>query len=97
MKALLPKPKVWLLGFLVVILILVVMGPVQHVLVLAAIQNAVQRDFERQIVIKTMRSRVPAIEARLRELHSYELPEFLVVSVEGGSEAYLDWITQMVG
>jgi periplasmic divalent cation tolerance protein len=59
-------------------------------------KNAVQRDVERQIVIKTTRSRAPALEARLRELHSYELPEFLVVPVEHGSADYLDWITQMV-
>jgi periplasmic divalent cation tolerance protein len=60
-------------------------------------KNAVQRDVERQIVIKTTRSRVPAIEARLRVLHPYELPEFLVVPVERGSDDYLDWIKQMVG
>jgi periplasmic divalent cation tolerance protein len=60
-------------------------------------KNDVQRDVERQIVIKTTRSRVQAIEARLRQLHSYELPEFLVVPVERGGDAYVDWITQTVG
>jgi len=59
-------------------------------------KNAVQRDAERQIVIKTMRSRVPAVEARLRRLHTYELPEFLILSVEGGSDEYLRWIEETV-
>jgi periplasmic divalent cation tolerance protein len=58
---------------------------------------AVQRDVERQVVIKTTRARVPAIEARLRQVHTYELPEFLVVPVERGSDDYVEWITQMVG
>ena len=32
------------------------------------------------------------VEARLRELHPYELPEFLVISADAGSEAYLRWV-----
>ncbi len=46
MRTLLHRLKVWLLSFLAVVLIFVVLGPVQHVLSLAAIQNAVQRDWE---------------------------------------------------
>ena len=55
-------------------------------------KGQVERSTEQQIVIKTTRARLTALEARLAELHAYELPEFLVVSVEGGSEAYLDWV-----
>jgi len=54
-------------------------------------KGRVEADAERQLVIKTTRARVPALEARLRELHAYELPEFLVLPVEAGSEAYLLW------
>jgi periplasmic divalent cation tolerance protein len=57
-------------------------------------QGTIERDVERQVVIKTTRDRVPAIQARLGQLHPYELPEFLVVTVAGGSEAYLDWMTK---
>ena len=49
---------------------------------------------ERQLVIKTTRDRVPALEARLKALHSYELPEFIVLSVESGSDEYLKWVRQ---
>ena len=59
-------------------------------------EGAVQRDLERQIVIKTMRWRVQAVEARLRQLHAYELPEFIVLPVERGSQEYLDWIKKTV-
>lgn len=55
-------------------------------------KGTTEHDIERQVVIKTTRDRVPAIQARLGQLHPYELPEFLVVSVAGGSDAYLDWI-----
>ena len=59
-------------------------------------RGAVERDEERQIVIKTTRDRVPALQTRLAALHTYEVPEFLVVAVTDGSAAYLDWITASV-
>jgi len=55
-------------------------------------RGAVDRDSERQMVIKTTRDRLPALEARLTQLHAYELPEFLVVSADSGSSAYLAWV-----
>jgi periplasmic divalent cation tolerance protein len=59
-------------------------------------KGSVERDAERQMVIKTTRDRLDALQARLRELHSYELPEFVVVAVESGSEAYLSWVREQV-
>jgi periplasmic divalent cation tolerance protein len=55
-------------------------------------KGIVEHDAERQIVVKTTRERLGALRARIRELHSYELPEFLVVAVEGGSDEYLKWV-----
>jgi periplasmic divalent cation tolerance protein len=55
-------------------------------------KGEIERSVERQLVIKTTRALVPALERRLKALHSYELPEFIVVSVDGGSEEYLDWV-----
>jgi periplasmic divalent cation tolerance protein len=57
-------------------------------------QGRVERDSERQIVIKTTRDRLPALEARINELHTYELPEFVVVAVDQGSAAYLAWVSE---
>ena len=57
-------------------------------------KGGVERGVERQLVIKTTRDRVPALEARLRELHSYELPEFVVMSANEGSAAYLGWVDE---
>jgi periplasmic divalent cation tolerance protein len=55
-------------------------------------RGKLERDTERQMVIKTTRDRVSALEARLTQLHAYELPEFLVVSVDDASPAYVKWV-----
>ena len=57
-------------------------------------KGQVERDNERQLVIKTTRDRLPALEARLKELHAYDLPEFVVVAVDGGCSAYLEWVRE---
>ena len=57
-------------------------------------KGVVERDAERQVVIKTTRERVATLRERLRELHSYELPEFVVLSVEDGSDEYLKWVVE---
>ncbi len=57
-------------------------------------KGQVERADERQLVIKTTRSLVPAVEARLKQLHSYELPEFIVLPVDGGSDEYLRWVRE---
>ncbi len=55
-------------------------------------KGQVESSAERQLVIKTTRERLSTLEARIKALHSYELPEFIVVPVEGGSEEYLRWV-----
>ena len=54
-------------------------------------KGAVERETERQVVIKSTRARLEALEARVRALHPYELPEFVVLSAEA-SEAYAAWV-----
>jgi periplasmic divalent cation tolerance protein len=46
--------------------------------------------------MKTTAERVEALRERLFQLHAYEVPEFIVVPVESGSEAYLTWIAKSV-
>ena len=55
-------------------------------------KNKVERDAERQLVIKTARDRRAAVEARVRDLHPYDLPEFVVLGADG-SEAYAAWVS----
>ena len=54
------------------------------------------RDSERQVVVKTTRARLPALEARLATLHPYELPELVVIAADDGSAAYLEWVRDEV-
>jgi periplasmic divalent cation tolerance protein len=60
-------------------------------------KGRVETDREQQLVIKTTRTQAAALEQRLRELHPYELPEFLVLPASGGSEAYLRWVGESTG
>ena len=55
-------------------------------------QERVEVEPERQIVIKTTRDRLPALEARLRALHPYQLPEFIVLDA-AASDAYAGWVS----
>ena len=57
-------------------------------------KETVEHAAERQLVIKTTRDRLAALEVRLRELHPYELPELIIIPVDGGSDAYLGWLRQ---
>jgi periplasmic divalent cation tolerance protein len=58
--------------------------------------GSLEQQREQQIVIKTIPDRLTALEARVRELHPYELPEFLILRPDGGSPAYLTWVRESV-
>jgi len=55
-------------------------------------EGQVESATETLLLLKTSAEHLPALETRLRELHSYDTPEFLVLSVESGSQPYLEWL-----
>lgn len=55
-------------------------------------QGAVQHDEEHPVLIKSTQAAYPALEAQIRALHPYELPEIVAVPIEHGLPAYLDWV-----
>lgn len=55
-------------------------------------EGRVQEDAEVLLLVKTRADRGPALAARVRDLHPYELPEVLELSASGGSRAYLEWV-----
>jgi periplasmic divalent cation tolerance protein len=57
-------------------------------------EGRIERERERQLVIKTSRLQVDALWERLRDLHPYEVPEFVVVPIVDGHQAYLRWIAE---
>ena len=55
-------------------------------------QGVVEEATECLGVLKTTADRIPAVERRLADLHPYDVPELVVLSVEGGSPDYLAWV-----
>lgn len=58
-------------------------------------QDKLSTDEEVLLVFKT--TRPDELQARLKELHPYELPEVLVIPVERGLEAYMAWVATSCG
>lgn len=52
----------------------------------------IERDHEVLLLIKTSKAQFQALEDTIAELHPYELPEIVAVSVETGLADYLRWI-----
>jgi periplasmic divalent cation tolerance protein len=48
------------------------------------------------LLIKTTESAVDQLREAIQELHSYEVPECIVLPIESGSEKYLNWIDESV-
>jgi periplasmic divalent cation tolerance protein len=44
------------------------------------------------LVIKTSEKCLVALEKEVMRLHSYEVPEFVVLEIAGGSKEYLRWL-----
>jgi periplasmic divalent cation tolerance protein len=59
-------------------------------------KGVVEQDREHQLVVKTTADRLDRLQARLTELHPYELPEFLVLRTSSASAAYRDWVGESV-
>jgi len=57
-------------------------------------QGAVAQEPEWRLLLKTEASRYPALQAAIRELHSYELPAIVAVPVSAALPAFADWVAQ---
>lgn len=55
-------------------------------------QGAVEQAEEVGLLLKTRREHVPALEAAVREVHSYSVPCVVAWPIEAGSQPYLDWV-----
>ena len=55
-------------------------------------QGAVESAPELLLIIKTTRASLDSLEVTLRRLHSYEVPELLVLTPESASQPYLEWL-----
>ena len=66
-----------------------VVGPIRSIY---RWQGAVEEAEEQLLVMKARAADLAALEARVRALHSYDVPEVLALPVTAGSEDYLAWL-----
>jgi len=55
-------------------------------------EGRIQDESETLIVVKSRLSLLDRIIARVKELHSYTVPEVIAIPVIGGSPEYLRWL-----
>src|SRR6266542_4405965 len=57
-------------------------------------EEGIEQETERQVIMKTSRERVVALWERVRDLHPYDVPEFIVLPIVDGNDAYLRWVAE---
>lgn len=57
-------------------------------------EGQVQEDREVLLVVKTTAQMLEPLSLRVRQLHSYEVPEIIALQVVAGASDYLDWIDE---
>ncbi len=57
-------------------------------------EGAVEDAAEQLLVIKTRASRFAALQARVKQLHPYQVPEIVAVPIQDGLPQYLQWIEE---
>ncbi|BAQ62723.1 periplasmic divalent cation tolerance protein cutA [Geminocystis sp. NIES-3708] len=59
-------------------------------------QEKICQDSEWQLIIKTDLQLFCTLENRIKELHSYEVPEIIAIPIIKASQPYLNWIEENV-
>ncbi|MBT2544047.1 divalent-cation tolerance protein CutA [Streptomyces sp. ISL-44] len=57
-------------------------------------KGTIETATEWRISYKTTRDRLPALGTWVAQEHSYDVPEWIVLPVEGGSDGYLSWVSE---
>jgi periplasmic divalent cation tolerance protein len=52
---------------------------------------------ERLLLIKTSRKCLAKLQAKVEQLHSYDVPEFIAMPIAAGSRDYLAWLQENLG
>ena len=59
-------------------------------------QGKLEQSEEELLIVKTRKTLFAALESRVRELHSYSVPEIIAVPIVDGSEGYLRWLGEQL-
>jgi periplasmic divalent cation tolerance protein len=57
----------------------------------------IEREDEVLLMIKTAKTEMAAIEATIKTVSGYELPELVAVEISAGASDYLAWVAASVG
>lgn len=60
-------------------------------------KEKIEQETEWLLIIKTRLNIFESVRDAIKELHSYDLPECIMLDVSDGSEAYLNWINENTG
>ena len=71
----------------------IVLGPVQSIY---RWKGKVESVREVLMVVKTTAKRLPDLESEVKKLHSYDVPEFVVLPIAASSREYLAWLGESV-
>jgi len=59
-------------------------------------EGKIRREAEVFFMAKTTRDAFPRLEAAVKKLHSYKVPQIVFLAIEEGSADYLGWLREMV-
>lgn len=71
-----------------------IIGPIRSVY---RWRDAIEDDREYLLIIKTRATLYVKVELRVRELHTYEVPEVLALTADRGSPPYIKWLLESTG
>ncbi|MBI5098920.1 MAG: divalent-cation tolerance protein CutA [Nitrospirae bacterium] len=57
-------------------------------------QDKVEDDKEVFMIVKTRRELFERLKSKVKELHSYEVPEIIALPITAGSDDYLKWLRE---
>lgn len=60
-------------------------------------QGKIEDETEVLMVVKTRKSLFESLTEKVKGLHSYSVPEIIALPITDGSEAYLEWLTEVTG
>jgi periplasmic divalent cation tolerance protein len=60
-------------------------------------EGKLNMDPEEILIIKTEQRMIEPLKKKIIELHSYSVPEIIVLPIIEGNQPYLDWISQSLG
>jgi periplasmic divalent cation tolerance protein len=57
-------------------------------------KGKVERSGEYLLIVKTVEERFEELRKKVKEIHSYEVPEIVGIKIETGDKGYLDWLKE---